>query len=284
MRGSMELSPRSQLRIIACYRYGMGEDDETWSVNTTMFYAELTCEPAKVTPDWNDLVSPCLNITSSSGDAKTKIGLVIDQDETGCQLDQSFNFVAPWTSIAERIGDNHYMYAWASLQDPNWVQEDRPKLPMNITAIYCYLSFYSQSVTADVTMPHGLIKQVIGTDDPIPFLQVNLNGALQGSTRKIQPNAADRANDGELVAFGYQPRQLPGVDSQLQRRLGQRPPSMHPTRVSSNSTVLMRDVMMRTIQPDKRQSWRNLGSRDTGRVVYDHSPTPIRTLSGQRYC
>lgn len=215
---------------------------ETWTVDTTLFEAEFRCEEAQ-TPHvaYTEYRSVSVNITSKDGlstvalcdldawyDQTTFEELRLSPDELR-YCNEYTEFVTPWTSIAYQIpsndsGDVGYMFAWAKGSTPSENTEaTRYPLPLDITAIFCYPSYYMQPVTADITMPSGNIEDIQRTGTRTKFqglmsFEQILNGTIESST------VADyRDSTGKLVGFGYKPQQPPDIDSQLRQRLGNRP-------------------------------------------------------------
>lgn len=200
----------------------MGENNEAWDVNTTMSYAELTCEPTIVSEDWRTASGEYFNLATAprGKDDNTTFGTTSAKQDTWSLAE---NISTPWTSVMEKTyGNNNYMYMRGFAQS---ARSDQPEsMPIiNITVIHCTHSFYSQNVTANVGMPQGQINHVVHTSPPIPFDPVYFDQILAGSTLGIDFNPPDCDSHGKFTAFGYKPLQVPNSHSQLQRRLGRQP-------------------------------------------------------------
>lgn len=225
--------------------------NETWTAETTLFEAELACEPA-ATIDiiyFNDR-GVSVNITSQRGGYEVRLcdrsvreeNLNGAFDREGVPLyscDVYTTFRTPWTNVAWLLnqddaglgfanGSDTYLYVWASGADPTW--ESTPgasPIPRNITALFCMTSYYSQPVLAHVGMPSGEVISVNRTGSRDPFSEVTAFGSVINAdffAFSIPDQYKDSA--GNVVGLGYKPQQLPNVDSRLRRSLGTRPETL----------------------------------------------------------
>lgn len=217
-------------------------ENETWTAETTQYAADLTCESAKainvVRTNGSDIE---ITITAQDGGTVRVCDSSLfdkylepsgDVDISRC--DTFTTFYTPWTSVATRVnpdswngGPATYMYGWMAGPDPGWESTlGASPVPRNITAIFCTTSYYSQPVMANFMMPSGQVINVTSKGNRTPFPEVNhfeeiINGKL---SKASIPD--EYKEDGEPIAFGYLPDQLPNVNSQLRRWLGPRPDNL----------------------------------------------------------
>lgn len=225
---------------------GMVVGNETWTAETTRFWAELTCEDALVV-----FGNGSLNFNSPGGDGflkKTYCGK--DQfHENWC--DRWTSFLTPWTSVtyeakSSENGSATNLYGWAKGVDPESVFTNGTfpmYIPRNITAIFCTASYYSEPVRAKFTMPAGEVLEANQTGPRVQFTNLaNFEGVISGDFEATVQNGSRDSSD-ELVAFGYQPQQLPSVGPQLVQRFGKYPEDLIPYESSrSQSSVYMNRV------------------------------------------
>lgn len=104
------------------------------------------------------------------------------------------------------------MFAWATGRDSPCKSAHGidDKLPIKITAIICSATAYSQSVTAQVTIPAGEILGVKRVGPREEFSRINMAGLIAGRDTVAHGTGA----------FEDSPRYAPKIDSHLQRRLG----------------------------------------------------------------
>lgn len=222
--------PYAVLPVLNTTELNVGDD--TWSADTTLFEAALTCETAgNIT--FTDGTEMTGIITSQTGGHKAKLCDQIWTDLENSDCDAYVTFVTPWTSIALRVsqgnGSSVFMFAWAAGADPKTQFPGSPP-PINITAIFCATHYFSQPVRANFTVPGGEIVHVDRTDvgGRSPFIEVtqfeqiinaefDVAGILEGY----------RNTAGDLVELGYIPTLVPNTDSQLRQRLGIRPASLN---------------------------------------------------------
>lgn len=222
---------------------------EVWTANTTLFEAEMECEPAA--PIVVETITGHrirVNITSKGGEYSVNL---CDQKERTFTITEALRmpfdpittrspisygelpcdgyttFLTPWTSIAQRVnssrrspnGSEVYLFGWASGPSSSWPYLDLGPHPTNITAIFCTTRYYSQPVTATFEMPHGKPVEVNRTSVREPFLDLlNFDAIINGVTQ-ASPTDANNADDS---IFGYRPAQAPNDDSQLRLRFGDR--------------------------------------------------------------
>lgn len=206
--------------------------DDTWSADTTLFEAALTCETAgNIT--FTDGTEMTGIITSQTGGHKAKL---CDQIRTGREnsdCNAYVTFVTPWTSIALRVsqgnGSSVFMFAWAAGADPKTQFPGSPP-PINITAIFCSTHYFSQPVRANFTVPGGEIVLVDRTDvgGRSPFIEVTqFEQIINAEFDVAEIPEGYRNTAGDLVALGYIPPLVPNTDSQLRQRLGTRPTGLN---------------------------------------------------------
>lgn len=230
LNGSLPSFTTSNYTLLPVWNVTEMADAEFWSIDTTMFYADLTCAPANILSDWSTDHFPCVNVTGTREHDFTTIGVAVNGDGPD-QCQHAYDFLTPWTSITH-YSKNRYMYAWGGSQpNPDHMTKDAPKLPINLTAIYCDLRYYSQPVTANVTMPGGLVNHVVRTGTSSPFYQVDLTYTIAGTSGAIEDD------DSDFAIFGYHPVDTPNVDSQLRRRLGGRPGYNKPMKRPGDDTL-----------------------------------------------
>lgn len=245
----------------------MENGDETWTVDTTMFEADLTCESAadiQFSPrveqaegleEW-EWRSADLTVTSKTGGYSVKICDILrhiadsavgegKHPREGC--DEYTTFTTPWTSIMNRVwtrpdsgspadGSATYLYVWASGiedYDPN-----SPSFPSKITASFCTTHYYSQPVKATIEMPSSQVISVDPTGSRTPISAPDaFEGVIFGVPDKeilyklIPDQYFD--NEDDLMGLGYLPAEPPDVEAQLRRRLGVRPEGV-PDYVTTN--------------------------------------------------
>lgn len=223
---------------------------EIWTANTTLFEAQMECEPTdRIDFKTRKNSGVSVNITSTSGEYSVNIcdrkkldpeipkslfasnttHSPISDDQFRC--DGYTRFIAPWTAIAQRVNSSSrtvncsevYLFGWASGPSKYWVSEDPAPPPTNITAIFCTTRYYSQSVTATLEMPNGKLVKVHRTGVREPFLDLlNFDAIINGDTGALAASLID-PNNADDSSFGYRPAQAPNDDSQLQQRFDLRP-------------------------------------------------------------
>lgn len=245
---------------------GIPTTNETWTAETILFEADLSCENAIITPikarnstaTGLDLTSPLdsqQNCIIWDTGIDTWIGCSnrtkLVEDPSPEQYDY-VEFVRPWTSLTYQVGGNDSeitMYLWASAREsPTDSNSTKSLLPLNRTAIFCKSSYSSEPATVVLTMPLGNIQNVRRTGTrtsfarPAGFTQM-INGDFHNYT-DVPPQYKDSA--GRVVGLGYKPELLPNVDTFLSRRLGPRPPNLsekHPPKAHrSKSMVCLENV------------------------------------------
>lgn len=209
---------------------GMGVGTETWAAETTLFEAEFTCENAVINNTWHpDVHGASLDIQSSAN-SSTRIQICDAvfqlQNNSSQHCDALSPLITPWTSISHEfsvttsgIHQPTYLYAWVSGPNPAWEIGSGAYPPAIVTAIFCTAHYYSQNVTANITMPEGIINSVNRTGIRKPFALLDLSGVITG--------ARDPFESPDFFGFGARPAQVPSVDSHLRRRLGERPDNLH---------------------------------------------------------
>lgn len=216
---------------------------EAWTANTTLFEAEMECEPsAPILIETTTDLRIRVNITSIGGEysvnlcdqkernftlpevLKTPIDPPNSHDESPC--DGYTTFITPWTAIAQRVdsgphsvnGSEVYLFGWASSASMEWPYRDLGPHPTNITAIFCTTRYYSQTLTATFEMPKGNLTEVYHRGAREPFLDLlNFDAIINGDTGA---SPTDANNDDSI--FGYRPAQTPNDDTQLLLRFGVR--------------------------------------------------------------
>lgn len=207
---------------------GMGVGNETWVAETKLYEAELKCDNAKVDIRWHaDVRGASIGIQST---AKSDLTVQLcDQrfarrNGTNKQLCDAYSpLMSPWTSVfyALPVGKNSeqtYMYAWVSGPGSTSVNASAANPPTNATALFCTANYYSETVIANFTMPEGQINSVNRTGIRTPFTFLNLTGTVFG-----EYDIFGDQHSNPIVPFGTQPAQVPNIDTELRRRLGERP-------------------------------------------------------------
>lgn len=212
----------------------IGEADEIWVVETTLFEAELTCEALNVFDISNPedglqfLVNWELNWTICERPND-------DQAPPDCY--DYLPLDVTWASLNTRLfstkndSDTNYLFAWVAVNDPfSDTKKNATHDAINITAIHCMDQYYSQAVTAKVKMPSGEIRSVerTGTRDVFNLIQfTNIIDGMGGAAVSFEISDADGV--GGPAPFGTFPLQLANIDTRLQQTLGQ--PPIDPNRV-----------------------------------------------------
>lgn len=213
---------------------GMGVGNETWVTETTLYEAELKCDNATVDIKWHSDVRGASLEIKSTAERNLTVHLCDQRFEgkgkgKNKQSCQAYSpLMTPWTSVfyALPFGNNRqetYMYAWVSGPVPSWANTSAAFPPTNATALFCTPKYYSQTATANFTMPEGQINSVNRTGIRTPFNFLNLTGTIFGE-RDI---FGDRVGT-PVVPFGIQPAQVPDIDTEVRRRLGERPENLKP--------------------------------------------------------
>lgn len=223
---------------------------EEWTANTTLFEAQMACEPTKrIVFKIRKDSSISVNITSKGGEYSVNIcdweepnpeipkklfasnttRFPISDDEFQC--DGYTRFIAPWTAIAQRVnssslavkGSAAYLFGWASGPSRYRLSPGPAPPPTKITAIFCTTHYYSQTVTATFEMPNGKLVKLHHTGVREPFLDLlNFDAIINGDTEALTASPIDPNNADDSI-FGYRPAQAPNDDSQLQQRFDLRP-------------------------------------------------------------
>lgn len=245
---------------------GIPTVNETWTAETILFEADLSCENAIITPikaqnstaTGLDLSSPLdsqQNCIIWDTGVDTWIGCSnttkLVEDPSPERYDY-VDFVTPWTSLTYQVGGNDSqitMYLWASAREsPTDSNSTKSLLPLNRTAIFCKSSYSSEPATVVLTMPLGNIQNVRRTGTRTAFTRPAgfthmINGDFRNYTN-VPPQYKDSA--GRTVGLGYRPELLPNVDTFLSRRLGPRPPNLDdkypPKAHRSKSMVCLENV------------------------------------------
>lgn len=222
---------------------------EVWTANTTLFEAEMKCEPTiRIAIETITNLRIRVNITSEDGEYSVHLcdqkernfkspeslktsfdpittGYPISYGELPC--DGYTTFITPWTSIAQRVdssprtpdGSEVYLFGWASGRSSSWPYQDLGPHPTDITAIFCTTHYYSEQVTASFEMPYGKLVRVSRAPVREPFLGLlNFDAIINGDTGAAHTDA----NNADDSIFGYRPAQGPNDDSQLRLRFGDR--------------------------------------------------------------
>lgn len=211
----------------------IGNANETWEVESTLFEAELICETVNVFDISNPvdgiqfLVNWELNWTicetPMDGQAAPDCSEYLPLNVTWA----SFNARQPST---KNNTDRDYLFAWLAVNNPSSdtqqtsdTQQNATQHAINITAIHCMAQYYSQPVTAHVKMPSGEIETVDRTGTRDVFDIIPFSNLIDGMGGAVSYNINNTDGDGGPAAFGTFSLQLANIDSQLQRKLGQSP-------------------------------------------------------------
>lgn len=213
--------------------------DEGWVAETTLFEADMVCESAATTEVWNTTESGVgLKITSLSGGYSVQLCdyMVLFQGKTNgtrpgqggpYECHEYTTFLTRWTSISYMVpsspGSETYMYAWASGEGTEAGQNDGlvpSPPPKNITAIFCTPSYYSQPVSAVLTVPPGDIASINRTGTRTSYNATAGFGQVFSGDYFSLSQVPDEYYDSQdnLVGFGPKPIQMPNADSQLRRQ------------------------------------------------------------------
>lgn len=229
--------------------------NETWTYETTLYESALNCSNATVAFNLNQATGGfMLNISSVGGTVhRVCQGKADIPSDRNC--DRYMPFDTPWSSIAANItrsaGQPYYLFAWATQRHQGWsrTRQSMRQIPVNISAIACQATYYSENVIATVKMPTGEIQFVRRRRaNRTAFTALQLDRMVLGLSRSVATLETTHDDNGAPAAFGYTPTQLPNIDSQLLRWFGEDQDAMQTELVnktadwSSHSIVYMDNV------------------------------------------
>lgn len=202
--------------------------NETWTMETTLYGAEMKCQDAEViySNDTLDLVGPQGQKAIFCNAEEWIWGLTT----WIYSCDKYTTFRMPWSFLMSEVEAEEdgalpsYFFAWGKGANASgWPEDDWSfRRPSKLTAIYCTVDYYSEDVVAQVAMPAGVVKKVEpkeGTRAPFRNL-ANFGQVISGDLVAEVPKEY-KDTGGYVVKFGPPPQPLPDVESRLIERFGQ---------------------------------------------------------------